>query len=413
MRKLPPLLARQLAENRSRRTVPVSQAVAQNRMPPPPRHGEASVFEVDPWTDRLGALAERFQRQLVWLGNLETRLFADELGPAIDRPIYITGLARAGTTVLLEALERHPDTATHRYRDFPLVLTPMLWSRLLDRVPRRSAPPRERAHRDGITVTPESPEAFEEVVWMTFFPGLHGVGSEDFLDGRTSCPAFERFYSDHIRKLMWLRGGTRYLSKANYNVSRLEYLLKMFPDARFVIPVRDPVWHVASLMKQHRLFCAGQHQDSRASRHLRRAGHFEFGLERRPISADDPATALAIDRMWTDGQEVDGWARYWNHIYGFVRRRLDANQRLRDAALVVRWEDLCRAPHQTVDRILDHCRLSASRDFVDALAGRFRAPSYYAPSFSDAELEIIAACTAETARRFGYGEGTGRWRAAS
>src|SRR3546814_8123113 len=47
----------------------------------------------------------------------------------IDRPIFIAGLARAGTTILLESLERHPVTVTHRYRDFPMVLTPVFWNR--------------------------------------------------------------------------------------------------------------------------------------------------------------------------------------------------------------------------------------------------------------------------------------------
>jgi hypothetical protein len=166
-------------------------------------------------------------------------------------------------------------------------------------------------------------------------------------------------------------------------------------------------------MKQHRLFCAGQHEDSRASRHLRRAGHFEFGLDRRAISADDPAAARQITELWRDGREVEGWARYWNHIYGFVLRRLAENQQLRDAALLVRCEDLCRTPRQTIDRILAHCELTASRDFVDDLAARFHAPSYYAPSFSETELRTISDCTAETASRFGYAEGPGRWRAAS
>src|SRR5690606_8458888 len=123
--------------------------------------------------------------------------------------------------------------------------------------------------------------------------------------------------------------------------TRLEYLLHLFPAARLIVPVRDPVWHIASLMKQHRLFCAGQNEEPRARRHLARVGHFEFGLDRRPISAGDPRGALHIAALWRDGHEVEGWARYWAHIYRFVADRLEANQQLRDAVLVVRCEDVC------------------------------------------------------------------------
>lgn len=361
------------------------------------------IFEVTGWVDVLGRIAARHQAGLIRLGNLETRLFSPDIADiVIDRPIFIAGLARAGTTILLEALESHPDTVSHRYRDFPLVLTPLLWNRFLDRVPRRDAPPCERAHRDGIVVTAESPEAFEEVLWMAFFPGLHDVPASDVLDGRSSHPAFENFFQDHLRKLLWLRRGCRYLSKANYNVTRLEYLLRLFPDARIVVPVRDPVWHIASLMKQHNLFCAGQREEPRALRHLQRVGHFEFGLDRRPITAGDPDEAREIARLWRDGHELEGWARYWSGVHRFIADRLAGNARLRDAVLVVRCEDLWDAPRRTLGRILDHCGLMCGDDFIDRLAARIRAPSYYKPSFGEPELDIISANTAPTALRFGY-----------
>src|SRR3546814_14155500 len=87
-------------------------------------------------------------------------------------------------------------------------------------------------------ITPDSPEAFEEVLWMAFFPDLHDPTASSVLDERTDNAAFESFYRDHIRKLLRVRGGRRYLSKGNYSVTRLEYLLKVFPDARFILPVQ-------------------------------------------------------------------------------------------------------------------------------------------------------------------------------
>jgi hypothetical protein len=192
------------------------------------------------------------------------------------------------------------------------------------------------------------------------------------------------------------------LSKGNYNVTRLEYLLKLFPDARFVIPVRDPVWHVASLMKQHALFCQGCSGHPEALRHLQRVGHFEFGLDRRPIHAGESAPLARISNAWRRGDEVEGWSMYWAHLYGYVADRLEANPALAQAALVVRFEDMCRAPRETLEGALAHCRLDAPPSWLEDQSAIIRFPSYYRPRFTEGEIATIERRTAATALRFGY-----------
>jgi Sulfotransferase family len=368
------------------------------------RAGPAEGFQVTPWIDALGGFITRHQGLWTRIGNLETRLLADELSEVrIDRPIYVAGLARSGSTILLELLARHPDVVSHRYRDYPPVFTPYMWNRLLERTPQREVEPAERSHQDGIKVTPDSPEALEEVLWMAFFPQLHDPAHSAVLDRHTRHPAFESFYRDHIRKLLRVRGGRRYLAKGNYNVTRLGYLLEIFKGARFVIPVRDPRWHIASLIKQHALFCAGGEQNPKTVRHLQRVGHFEFGLDRRPVNAGDPATIEAVLACWQRGDEVEGWARYWSHVYGHVADRLEASPELRDAALVVRYEDLCRAPQATLQAVLDHVGLAVPEEVLAELAALLHFPGYYRPRFSADELALIDRLTEATAARFGYG----------
>ena len=360
-------------------------------------------FRVARWVDALGGFISRRPRLWIALGNLESRLIADEIGAtAVTQPIYISGVARAGSTILLETLAQHPDLASHRYRDYPPVFTPYWWNRFLERVPQRASAPAERTHRDGIAITPESPEAFEEVIWMAFFPGLHDPAESAVLSGEARHPEFEAFYRDHVRKLVRVRGGRRYLSKDNYNVSRLEYLLALFSDARFVIPVRDPVWHIASLMKQHALFCAGEERHPAALRHLQRVGHFEFGLDRRPINVGDAASLARITDAWARGDELEGWARYWAYIYGHLADRLAADPALDEASLVVRFEELCRSPHEVLERTLAHCRLEAPPTWLEQRSAAIHFPSYYKPRFGPAELAIIERHTADTAARFGY-----------
>ena len=88
----------------------------------------------------------------------------------IEAPIFVCGLARSGSTILLECLAAHPDTVTHRYRDYPGVLAPVFWDRISTRLYTDHSAPIERAHGDGIAVTPDSPEAMEEMLWMEFYP---------------------------------------------------------------------------------------------------------------------------------------------------------------------------------------------------------------------------------------------------
>jgi len=361
-------------------------------------------FAVARWVHWLGREINRHPRRWIALGNLETRTVAEQIaGIQVRAPIYIAGLARSGSTILLEKLARHPQIATHRYRDDPPVFVPYWWNRWLERIPQQRAPARERSHRDGIAVTPDSPEAFEEALWMAFFPHLHDPGRSAVLGRRTQAPGFEAFYRDHIRKLLAVRGARRYLAKGNYNLTRLAYLQRLFPDARFVIPVRDPVWHIASLMKQHRLFLAGQLGNPRARAHLRRIGHFEFGADRRPINPGDTAAVEEIQALWARGEELAGWARYWALLHRFLADQLDADPQLRAACLVVRYETLCGAPAQTLAEVLRFCDLPAEPDRVEALAADIHAPAYYAPEFTPAERRLIENGAGAIAQRFGSG----------
>jgi hypothetical protein len=350
-------------------------------------------------------LAERVLcHQAAWrvLGNWESRLLARRLSAVpIDRPVFIAGLARAGTTILLRKLCALEGFTSHRYADFPFLFTPYAWALLRRLAPGRPQAPRERMHQDRITVTPESPEAMEEVLWMAFFPHLHDPRRSNVLDRSVRVPAFEAFLADHIRKLLLARDGRRYVSKNNYNLSRLCYLARLFPDARFLVPVRAPAAHVASLMKQHALFSRLQHDSDRARRHLRLVGHFEFGLDRRPINPGDGDAVAGIERCWERGEEARGWAQYWALAYRHVLDQLAADAGLADRCLLVRYEDLCDRPVQTLSAVCVHIGMAGAH--ASGLADELSRPRYYAPRFSDQERAAIAEETAVVAQRLGYG----------
>ncbi|MFW6158357.1 MAG: sulfotransferase family protein [Planctomycetota bacterium] len=355
------------------------------------RHNPA---DVPFWLSLAGRMVEKHPGVFKKLGALEAKLLAQTLdGHRVDRPIYIAGLARAGSTVLLELLAAGHQTATHRYRDFPFVHLPVWWNVFIDRASGGPAGPVERFHQDRIQVTADSPAAMEEPVWMSFFPSCHDPRRSNLLTAETEHPLFEPFYRRHVQKILHVRGGTRYLAKNNYNLSRLGYLVRLFPDARVLIPARDPVGHVASSIRQHRIFSEKQRADRRVRDYLRRAGHFEFGLDRRPINVGDSDAVREITHLWTEGREPTGWARYWAMLYGFVADLLERDSAVRRTSLVVHYDDLCRRSRETLSAVYRHCELEVDDDVLDAQAATLSPPGYYDLPFSRDDEEQIRAET--------------------
>ncbi len=363
---------------------------------------EQPVFHVSGAMAFFGRLIADYPAFWRRLGNLETKALEDDLqNMPLDKPIYVAGLARSGSTILLETLAKVPGVVSHRYKDFPPVYTPYWWNWFMQTAGSGNAEPQERAHRDGIMVTPDSPEAMEEVLWMGSFAHLHDPQHSNILTAANADPDFDRFYKEHIQKLLLARNGSRYLSKGNYLVTRLEYLNHMLPDARFIIPVRHPFGHIASLMKQHALFIRGQSNNDRAREHLKRVGHLEFGLDRTPINTGDNDLTNSIIELWQHGEEVRGWARYWNQVYLYLAEQLE-RPALAEAALTIRYEDLCDAPADTISRMLAHCDYDMGEQFIAEQSQGIRAPSYYRSKFTAEEEDIILEETAGARARFGY-----------
>jgi len=305
------------------------------------------------------------------LADLEGRLHAARLhGIAADRPVFVTALPRAGTTLLLEALAALPGFATHTYRDMPFVLCPLLWDGIARswRKPARAAP---RAHGDGMLMDYDSPEAFEEVAWRAFWPAKYGRASIAPWAAADRDAEFEGFLRDHMRKIVALRvgqgravPGARYLSKNNANVARLALLAAIFPGARFVVPFRDPAQHVASLRRQHARFLAIHDRDPFALRYMTWLGHLEFGRALKPIAF--PAVPVG-----GDPGEAAFWYARWEATYRAVLAAASPQVALVD------YDRLCAAPRAALAALAAFLGVPDAGPLL-ARAERFRAPTGHA-----------------------------------
>ena len=307
------------------------------------------------------------------LADIEARLYARHLdGIEIDRPLFITALPRAGTTLLLETLGSLEVFATHTYRNMPFLLIPLLWNALSRRFRAPDAVV-ERAHGDGMTIGFDSPEAFEEVVWRAFWP-------EKYLDDRIATwtatdedvhREFGPFIKSHLAKMIALRAETkpeavRYLSKNNANISRIAKIVQLFPDALILVPFRNPLDHVASLLRQHLNFLKIHAAEPFTRRYMADIGHFDLGANLRPVDFGHWLSREYSQLTHT----ADFWLNYWRTAYAHILANSHHN------LLLVNYDSLCANPGPTLRRIGDAIGIDNPTDLV-ALGGRFRPPTRY------------------------------------
>ncbi|MFX1480348.1 MAG: sulfotransferase [Promethearchaeota archaeon] len=338
------------------------------------------------------------------LDRLETMVLHHAINKIfIDRPVYITGLARAGTSIILEMLSKHPDLASHQYKHLLMPYIPH-WINYIVQFTRFYSQPIERLHADGIYITRDSPEAVEEKFWQTFFENCHNENTSNIISKDISNPKFELFYQNHIKKLINSQNSSRYLAKNNYNVTRLEYLLRLFPDSKFLVIIRNPVDHIASLIKQTQLYMRMEKDVPLLIDWLKILGHHEFGHFQVCINVGNTELIYKIRKLWRDKKTyVKGWAYYWNSIYEFIANKLDKNKELKKATYVVNYDKLCETPDRIIDNILKHAELpiNSFEQTKKYYVNHLHLPTYYTPNFTPLDFEYIYEVTKGTASRFG------------
>lgn len=308
------------------------------------------------------------------LASIEDDMFSKRFRHIeIRDPVFITSLPRAGTTLLLQVLAAHPSFAAHTYRDMPFVLSPMLWDRLSHGF-RRAGGERPRAHGDEMTVGYDTPEAFEEAAWRAFWPGKYHADRIEPWTGDEDSDEFVEFFVNHMRKMVALRGngGTgravRYVSKNNANIARTRMLLRLFPSARIVIPVRHPVDQAGSLLRQHQTFLKLHAEDSFGRRYMESIGHFEFGATLKPIDMGGwLAEAGGLSPLG-----ADYWLAYWTR--SFETLLAQRNERM----VFLSYEQFCTDATRGLDALADVLGVDDPAPLV-AQAGLFRAPVRYDP----------------------------------
>lgn len=295
-----------------------------------------------------------------------------------DGAVYVCGLARSGTTMLLRILDEIDAFRSLTYRDMPFVLAPNLWKQITRHALQRSVPA-ERVHGDGILVDFDSPEGFEEVFWRTFCTRTldpHCLGAEEpspevltaFADYRAlvANPRTEKGPTNGIPR--------RYLSKNNNNLLRLRSLCAD-PTATVLLVYRNPTATARSMHRQHQRLGAAQTEDRFTRAYMGWLLHHEFGLDHRPFCFAVPA--MEISRT---PEDLNYWLDYWNAAYRYVLTQQDLRLHL------VNHDVLCTQPSRMLEVIF--ATLGVQADAV-ALAEQIAVPAPIAMHTDDFCPEML------------------------
>lgn len=317
------------------------------------------------------------------LSALERALYARDLDEVrIEKPIFIVGSHRSGTTVLYEAIARHPDLAYFTNASNGMPRLPILANKVcaalgLDEVTQ------ERFLRDDIFFTPLTPNEGIKI-WE-----LHAPESEDYsLDETYSNPAMDRYLRQTIKKHLKFHGATRFINKNPDNSVRMRYLNELFPDAYFIHIVRDARAVCSSLIKARGLaldFFGPEHR------------HAQFGVK---VPGWD-----AISREWP-GQPVAASGALWCKVMDTIAR----DSRHIDPArfLEIRYEDFVARPFETLREMMRFCALPWTGAAACAVAqaagglGLEGRNDAWKHRFSPDELATLMGIVGPTMRAYGY-----------
>jgi hypothetical protein len=275
------------------------------------------------------ALSSNFMREATY--DVESSLIS--INQINDNNVFVSGLARSGTTILLNAIYRSNEFASLSYQDMPFILAPNLWSKLPFKKQENNLV--ERAHGDGIKVSVESPEAFEEVFWMTFDEGNKEIKEK---------------FKNYVELINYRYQKKRYLSKNNQNIRRLELISNIFPNSKILIPFRNPIQQAYSLLSQHQKFIANSKKDMFITNYMKWIGHTEFGPNYIPVHEKNI--------NFRDALNINHWLEQWYITYQDCYKTLKSKNNIH----FICYEKLCSSKEYWLD-ILEILNIKERYDF--------------------------------------------------
>jgi hypothetical protein len=185
----------------------------------------------------------------------------------IVRPLFVVGPARSGTTMLHRLLALHPKARSLRtyevFYPWPERAISGSAAKLRAALCRQAIRPYVAELGAQHTVDVEGPEECQFLMMNSFacyhFASL--MHAPAYLDWMSAADMLEpyREYADQLRLLQWQQRGSHMVLKTPNHLPHIETILEVFPDARFVVTLRNPLETLPSYLRLihsfRKMFC--------------------------------------------------------------------------------------------------------------------------------------------------------------
>lgn len=280
------------------------------------------------------------------LFDIEMFFFNKKLHKDYLKPhLFVSGLPRSGTTILMRSLYETNYFASLTYRDMPFVLAPNIWSKITGQKNLNNTGI-ERAHKDRIKISIDSPEALDEVFWRVKLKKNY-VLSDKLILHQVDDETIEEF-RNFVSLILYKCNKKIYLSKNNNNLLRLESIIRAFPNCLILIPFRDPIQQSNSLLTQHKNFIEIQKRDKFVKNYMSYLVHYEFGADHRPYEF--------VERSSVDlkRDSIEYWLDQWTYAYNYLsQEKFSKNKNI----IYLNYETICRNPKNVFNIILKKINL--------------------------------------------------------
>lgn len=320
----------------------------------------------------------------------------------MDRPIFVVGPFRSGTTILEKIISEHSSVGYFWYLSNVYIQSPVVgyWTtRLMQRLGLISSDTLPTLHNPRI---PQSALSPYECEWI-FSQSKKNLWDEKCIDltegSDFSDPHFERYLVSMIQRHLWVHRANRFLNKNPVHCLRMGYLFRLFPDARFVTIVRHPVHTILS----HYRTAAKEERIMYADAKLKNIFHDALHVDMLPlrIQTRNYAKTLALNQE----HPLLGIASQWKDMQLEVMESIANVPGLSAQVLQLRYEDLVLHSKWILEKLWRFVGLTGeeAEAITRAHAPRLTQPAPVKLSAEEQEyLPRVQEITATVASRLGY-----------
>lgn len=288
-----------------------------------------------------------------------------------EKFVIVSGLARAGTTSLMNDLAKIDDFVSLSYANMPFLLCPNIWAKFYNPKSKELA---ERSHKDGIMIGLNSNEALEEYFFKV--KANDAYIKNDHLSEYEISP---EDYSDYMDYQGIIKSDENkiYLAKNNNFILRYKSVRKLNDDFIMVILYRDPLSHAGSLMQKHHDYSRLQGEDPFVLEYMNWLGHHEFGKNQKPFVFRNSAYMPEGEK-----ETLDYWLKLWINFYRYVLTIDHPN------TILINYDTYCNKPGKTLESILEKTGIDAEVPVIQPFKNQRKVSAEFSDDVYESAMEI-------------------------